>query len=169
MAASGAYASLGPTAAEAAPSDVESANECRICRLAEDQNGMVRPCTCVDGWVHRECLMKWIEARRDGERLVCEVCHTQYNVRFASKVRCDAEHACSCSACGHCTEGIILVVSLVCMLAVIALVGPSMASASDTERAVLIVLLAATVCMSILALVKVYRRWHRAASVSVIV
>jgi E3 ubiquitin-protein ligase DOA10 len=47
--------------------------ECRICLEDNDRETMVRPCACrgTAEWVHRECLLRYLEFYPNG---VCHVC-----------------------------------------------------------------------------------------------
>jgi E3 ubiquitin-protein ligase DOA10 len=47
--------------------------ECRICLEDNDQYTMVRPCACrgTAEWIHRECLLRYLEVYPTG---VCHVC-----------------------------------------------------------------------------------------------
>lgn len=62
------------------------------------------------------------------------------------------------------TEGIILLVCLICLIFMLDVLGPTLAKSSESEKIMLIVLGGITFFMSILALRKVFQRWYEASS-----
>merc|ERR1712216_1008628 len=80
---------------------------------------LISPCSCSGSVskVHASCLERWIEAReaQGADALVCEICHTPYEIVVRNKVVCDCNHALSCTAINHCCELLVILLSLVMM------------------------------------------------------
>ena len=58
--------------------DCREGADCRICLEAPPRDTLVAPCECSGscGWVHRECLERWVVERGS---LRCEVCRAPYD------------------------------------------------------------------------------------------
>jgi hypothetical protein len=56
---------------------------CRICLNDIDDNELIKPCNCTQGFFHKECLKKWIMEKKSEK---CEVCLTRYkNIKIVDK------------------------------------------------------------------------------------
>lgn len=71
---------------------------------------------------------------------------------------------CSCAACGHLSEFIILVFCLVCIISLVFLLKPEFEQSTTSERVFLLVTFGLTVIFSLFVLVKVFHRWRDASS-----
>lgn len=51
---------------------------CRIC-YDDEPNNLIQPCNCAGSaaFVHKECLLKWLET---SGRTNCEICHFEYDI-----------------------------------------------------------------------------------------
>ena len=97
--------------------DDEDERECRICGGGDEDGVLMSPCACrgSSALIHADCLRKWIETRRQNaahghggtsaDPMRCEVCHQNYQIRVRDEFVCDYEHVCTCTSCGHITEG----------------------------------------------------------------
>lgn len=58
----------------------DGAPTCRICFFGDAKQPLLEPCNCrgTIGYVHRECLERWIQRTVDPQ---CQVCHFHYTVR----------------------------------------------------------------------------------------
>ncbi|KAH6932663.1 hypothetical protein HPB50_008518 [Hyalomma asiaticum] len=61
-------------------SNSDGAPTCRICFCGDEKQPLLKPCNCrgTIGFVHRECLERWIERTADHQ---CQVCHFRFAVR----------------------------------------------------------------------------------------
>lgn len=56
---------------------------CRICLDDINDNELIKPCNCTQGFFHKECLKKWIIEKKSEK---CEVCLTKYkNIKIVNK------------------------------------------------------------------------------------
>ena len=56
---------------------------CRICLDDINDNELIKPCNCTQGFFHKECLKKWIMENKSEK---CEVCLTKYkNIKIVDK------------------------------------------------------------------------------------
>ena len=56
---------------------------CRICLDNINDNELIKPCNCTQGFFHKECLKKWILEKKSEK---CEVCLTKYkNIKIVNK------------------------------------------------------------------------------------
>ena len=156
---------LGAPAARAySAASSDDAMECRICGGEDKETGWLKPCECAGSmsFVHKHCLQKWIKLSNRGDKAMeCEVCHVPYSVVLRRKVVCDAAHICTCKSCSHIAEAFILVFCLACLIVMMFVLFPSFETSDNTEKTLLIVLFSVTVIMSFFALRKVYQRWRR--------
>ena len=95
----------------------EYERECRICGGGDEDGALMNPCACTGSMslIHADCLRKWIETRRQNnahghggtsaDPMRCEICHENYAIRVRDEFVCDYEHVCTCTSCGHITEG----------------------------------------------------------------
>jgi len=61
-------------------SDIESNKySCRTCleEIDHESEDCLRPCNCIDGYQHQECLVRWIQTSKTDE---CSVCKEKYNI-----------------------------------------------------------------------------------------
>ena len=158
----------------------EYERECRICGGGDEDGALMNPCACTGSMslIHADCLRKWIETRRQNnahghggtsaDPMRCEICHENYAIRVRDEFVCDYEHVCTCTSCGHITEGIILLFCLGCMIFMMCILAPTLGRTELSEKTLLIVLFIVTVVLSCLALRKVYQRWRFSSSQQVI-
>ena len=97
--------------------DLEDERECRICGGGDEDGPLMNPCACTGSMslIHADCLRKWIETRRQNaahghggtsaDPMRCEICHENYQICVRDEFVCDYEHVCTCTSCGHITEG----------------------------------------------------------------
>ena len=71
---------------------------------------------------------------------------------------------CSCTACGHLSEFIILLFCLTCIVSLVFLLKPEFEQSTTSERVFLLVTFGLTVIFSLFVLVKVFHRWRDASS-----
>ena len=50
--------------------------KCLIC-FNEIKNDIVKPCNCINGFYHKECILKWIKTKKKYKN-VCEICLYPY-------------------------------------------------------------------------------------------
>ena len=56
---------------------------CRICLDDINNNEIIKPCICTEGFFHKECLKKWILEKKLEN---CEICLTKYqNLKIKKK------------------------------------------------------------------------------------
>jgi hypothetical protein len=143
--------------------------ECRICKGSEGK--LVVPCSCcgTSKHVHLECLSKWIQMRpnipdptrrnRYVPNLKCEICNDTYNLKLKRKFNCTWRVLATRTTCYHCMESCILLISLIGMMYVVLDLGTSFNDAPKLEQVLLVVLCFCTGLMTLIAIVKIYKRW----------
>ena len=146
--------------------------ECRICaEPGKPSNPLIKPCACTGSMasIHVDCLRRWIEARP--ERHSCEICHSPYRIRVEQRLVFDCNHMlCNPTSCQHCTDALILVLGLVCMIYMMALIMPTIREhrgQSQSETGMQVALTVASVLLLIFALftlAKLFKRWRIASS-----
>jgi len=119
----GAGLSVTGDASSAAPpaaDEEEEEEEERSCRICKDEEGeLLSPCKCSGsgGYVHAECLQKWVETKSlpagedegYGLNLTCEICLSEYDVTVVQRFVCDKERLCGADSWSEYCNCILLV------------------------------------------------------------
>jgi hypothetical protein len=58
---------------------LETPQEENTCRICLEPGELLQPCDCKTSYVHKECLLKWLNTSR---RTNCEVCLFEYNIKL---------------------------------------------------------------------------------------
>jgi len=66
-------------------SDNISLIECRVCTSSDEEQTLVKPCSC-NNYVHQECLKEWIKQRTHAENTRCEICQKVYSYTIEKRV-----------------------------------------------------------------------------------
>merc|ERR1711991_1292070 len=91
--------------------------------------------------------------------LKCEICNANYNVQLNRKLNFTWTILATRTTCYHCMESCILLISLAGMLYAVFNLGTSFNEAPELEKILLVILCVCTGLMTVLAIVKIYKRW----------
>eukprot|EP00802_Teleaulax_amphioxeia_P024921 Tamp_25694.p1 GENE.Tamp_25694~~Tamp_25694.p1 ORF type:complete len:232 (+),score=30.81 Tamp_25694:29-697(+) len=177
---------------ESGADGAQSAAECRICKGGPEEGKLVRACRCRGScqFVHVACLQRWLQCRpasagsqdynavtvrRDISEAVapqCEVCKAPYTVRINHRSAFDLQRCCTPRSCETYFECVSLVVTLAMLILTPWFVWVA-SSAQERETIMehwplLVITACFMVVLSLLALRKMFCRWRRLQTSTVI-